>query len=131
MRIGELARQVGVATSAIRFYEESGLLPEPLRTPAGYRDYDPGMVDRLAFIRSGQAVGLTLAELREVLAIRDSGEPPCRHVTELLDQRLAEVDQRIRELRRIRRVLASLAAVAADTDPAECPPEGICRIITG
>ncbi len=131
MRIGELARQVGVATSAIRFYEESGLLPEPARTPAGYRDYDPEVVDRLAFIRAGQAVGLTLGELRDVLAIRDAGEPPCRHVTELLDKRLAEVDERIRELRRLRRDLASLAEVAADLDPAECPPESICQIISG
>ncbi len=131
MRIGELARQVGVATSAIRFYEESGLLPEPARTPAGYRDYDPEVVDRLAFIRAGQAVGLTLGELRDVLAIRDAGEPPCRHVTELLEKRLAEVDERIRELRRLRRDLASLAEVAADLDPAECPPESICQIISG
>ncbi len=131
MRIGELARQVGVATSAIRFYEESGLLPEPARTPAGYRDYDPEVVDRLAFIRAGQAVGLTLGELRDVLAVRDAGEPPCRHVTELLDQRLAEVDERIRELRRLRRDLASLAEVAAGIDPSECPPESICQIISG
>ena len=71
MQIGGVARTIGVATSAIRFYEEPGLLPEPDQTPAGDREYHPAIIDRLAFIRVGQAVGLTLAELREVLGIRD------------------------------------------------------------
>lgn len=130
MQIGEVARKVGVATSAIRFYEESGLLPEPERTPSGYRDYDPAVIDRLAFVRAGQAVGLTLGELREVLQIRDRGEVPCRHVTELIDSRIREIDERLRDLRKLRRDLAGLSETAADLDPAECTPESVCRILT-
>jgi DNA-binding transcriptional MerR regulator len=131
MQIGELARKVGVATSAIRFYEETGLLPEPDRTPSGYRDYDPAVIDRLSFIRAGQAVGLTLAELREVLGIRDRGEAPCTHVAELIDLRITEIDQRIGDLGRLRRDLTALAKEALDFDPANCPPESVCRILTG
>lgn len=130
MQIGEVAGKIGVATSAIRFYEEAGLLPEPERTPSGYRDYDPSIVDRLAFIRAGQAVGLTLNELKEVLGIRDRGEAPCRHVTELIDTRLSDIDQRIKDLRELRRDLTALADTASRFDPDECPPDSICRIIT-
>lgn len=130
MQIGEIARQVGVATSAIRFYEESGLLPEPERTPSGYREYEPAVIDRLVFIRAGQAVGLTLAELKEVLDIRDRGEVPCIHVAELIDRRIGEIDQRIRDLRKLRRDLTSLAETAARFDPTDCPPESVCRILT-
>lgn len=130
MQIGEVADQVGLATSAIRFYEEKGLIPAPERTEAGYRDYDPGVVERLEFIRAGQAVGLTLRELGHVLQIRDRGESPCRHVTELLDVRIDDVHKRIQDLRRMRRELVALRARAADLTPEDCAPESICRIIS-
>jgi DNA-binding transcriptional MerR regulator len=130
MQIGEVARKVGVATSAIRFYEEAGLIPEPVRTQSGYRDYDPAVIDRLVFIRAGQAVGLTLSELGDVLKIRDAGDSPCRHVTSLIDTRIGEIDERIGDLRRLRKDLAALAAKAADFDPEECPPESVCRILS-
>lgn len=129
MQIGEVAERVGLATSAIRFYEEKGLLPPPARTESGYRDYDPAVLERLEFIRAGQAVGLTLRELHQVLAIRDRGESPCRHVTELLDVRIDEVDERIEDLKSLRRDLNALRTQAADFDPADCPPESVCRII--
>lgn len=129
MQIGEVARRVGVATSAIRFYEEAGLIPEPARTHSGYRDYDPSVVDRLAFIRAGQSVGLTLSELGDVLKIRGGGESPCRHVAELIDTRIREIDDRMKNLRRLRRDLVDLSVKAADFDPDECPPESVCRIL--
>jgi DNA-binding transcriptional MerR regulator len=131
MQIGEVARAVGVATSAIRFYEEAGLLPEPERTSSGYREYALDILERLGFIRAGQAVGLTLVELRDVLAIRDRGEAPCTHVATLISTRLDEIDQRLRDLRKLRKDLTALAETAARFDPAECPPESVCRILTG
>lgn len=130
MQIGEIARSVGLATSAIRFYEEKGLLPEPDRTASGYRDYDPSVVDRLQFIRAGQAVGLTLRELSQVLDIRDHGESPCRHVAELLNDRIFEVDQRISDLRALRSELVGLRQHADELDPAECSPPRICEILS-
>ncbi|HEX6220903.1 MAG TPA: MerR family DNA-binding protein [Acidimicrobiia bacterium] len=87
------------------------------------------VVERLEFIRAGQAVGLTLRQLNQVLQIRDRGESPCRHVTELLDMRIYEVDERIQDLVRLRRDLIAVRAQAADLDPADCPPESVCRII--
>jgi DNA-binding transcriptional MerR regulator len=131
MQIGEVARKAGIATSAIRFYEDAGLLPEPERTDSGYRIYDPAVVDRLAFIRAGQGVGLSLSELGDVLRIRDRGDAPCSHVTDLIDTRIKEIEERMRDLRRMKKDLLALADTAADFDAADCPPESVCRILTG
>jgi DNA-binding transcriptional MerR regulator len=129
MRIGEIADRAGVPAKTIRFWEDQRLLPPPGRTPADYRDYDPAVLDRLAFIRHAQAAGLTLDAIRQVLEIRDGGQPPCVHVTDLIARRLAEVDARLAELTRTRDQLVVLAARAAAQDPADC--RGYCSIIDG
>jgi DNA-binding transcriptional MerR regulator len=129
MRIGEIASRAGVPAKTIRFWEDQRLLPAPSRTPAGYRDYDPAIVDRLAFIRHAQAAGLALAAIRQVLEVRDGGQPPCVHVTDLIARRLAEVEARMAELTRTRDQLVVLAARAAAQDSADC--RGYCSIIGG
>ncbi|MER5209589.1 heavy metal-responsive transcriptional regulator [Streptomyces sp. NPDC002838] len=131
MRIGDLAATSGLTTKAIRFYEQAGLLPEPPRTPGGYRDYPERTTRRLAFIRDAQGAGLTLAEIRSVLALRDAGASPCTHVTALIDQHLADIDRRLTELRQTRAALRALTERAAATDPAECTDAHICRILVG
>jgi MerR family copper efflux transcriptional regulator len=130
MRIGELSERSGVPSTALRYYEQAGLLPAPSRTSSGYRVYDADVLPRLKFIRAAQAVGLSLADIREILRIRDSGSPPCRHVVSLLDQRRAEVAARIRELRQLERDLAQLGVAGRDLDPARCDPFGICGVIS-
>ncbi|MFD8644198.1 MULTISPECIES: heavy metal-responsive transcriptional regulator [Streptomyces] len=129
MRIGELATRAGLSTKAIRFYEESGLLPEPPRTPGGYRDYPEQSVVRLSFVRDAQAAGLTLAEIRSVLTLRDSGQAPCGRVGALIDQHLADIDRRIAELGEARSALRELARRAAATDPDTCAEGDICTIL--
>ena len=97
---------------------------------AGYRDYDPAILDRLAFIRQAQAAGLSLEHIRQILYIRDGGQPPCVHVTGLITRRLAEVEVRLAELARTRDQLAALANRAAAQNPADC--QGYyCSIIAG
>jgi len=129
MRIGEAAGQAGVTAKTVRFWEDQNLLLPPARTAVGYRDYDPAIVERLAFIRHAQAAGLTLEHIRQVLDIRDGGQPPCVHVTGLIAQRLGEVDARLAELTHARDQLVVLAARAAAQGPADC--QGYCSIITG
>ena len=129
MKIGEIAGQAGVPAKTIRFWEDQALLPHPARTPSGYRDYEPAILERLAFIRQAQAAGLTLEHIRQVLDIRDGGEPPCVHVTGLIARRLGEVEARLAELARARDQLAELAGRAAAQDPADC--RGYCSIIAG
>ena len=127
MKIGEVAERSGVPAKTIRFWEDHRLLPAPARTPVGYREFDPAILERLAFIRHAQAAGLTLEHIRQVLDIRDEGQPPCVHVAGLIARRLAEVEARLAELARTRDQLAALAARAAAQDPADC--YGYCSII--
>jgi len=127
MKIGELAAHSGVSTKTIRFWEEAGVVPVPSRTSSGYRDYGPAAVDRLTFIRHAQSAGFTLHQIRRVLGIGDSGERPCEHVTQLITERLAEVEARIADLKATRSHLRVLARRASDQDPAQCT--GYCSIL--
>jgi len=126
MKIGEVAERSGVPAKTIRFWEDQRLLPAPARTPAGYRDYDAAILERLAFIRHAQAAGLTLEHIGQVLDIRDGGQPPCVHVADLIARRLADVETRLAELARARDQLAKLAVRAAAQDPADC--RGYCSV---
>jgi MerR family transcriptional regulator, copper efflux regulator len=130
MRIGELAERAGISTKAIRYYEQVGILSPPDRTASGYRSYDEAALGRLGFVRAAQAVGLTLGEIRQVVAFRDQGQAPCAHVTELLHRHAADLDARIRELQQLRGELQQLAERAATLDPEQCPPERVCHVIT-
>ncbi|GAA2628285.1 heavy metal-responsive transcriptional regulator [Streptomyces vastus] len=129
MRIGELAAANDLTPKTIRFYEQAGLLPAPPRTAGGYRDYPPRTGARLAFVRDAQSAGLTLAEIRSILALRDSGEAPCAHVTDLIQQHLDDIERRMAELRKTRTALRGLAERAATTDPSTCTDADICSII--
>ncbi|MBW3619519.1 MAG: heavy metal-responsive transcriptional regulator [Actinobacteria bacterium] len=130
MLIGELAEATGVTAKTLRYYEQQGLLPAPDRTAGGYRDYDPAIVQRVAFIRQAQAAGLTLRQIGEVLAVRDDGRAPCQHVAEVVDERLGDVEARLRKLRRTRDQLRRLRSRLDELDPADCPPGEICRAVT-
>jgi len=129
MRIGELAEAAGTTAKTLRFYEDQGLLPPAERTPSGYRDYAPDSLGRLDFIRRGQAAGLTLAQIRQILGIRDSGTPPCEHVRDLLDRRLLDLDSQIAELAALRETLAVLRYRVTDADPETCPADQVCRYL--
>ena len=65
-----------MTTKALRYYERVGLLPEPDRTDSGYRDYGHTVFDRLRFIRAAQAVGLTLGEIRGIIAFANKAARP-------------------------------------------------------
>ncbi len=123
MRIGELAKTAGVTPDTIRYYEREGLLPSPQRTESGYRDYGPGVMDDLLFIKKAQALGLKLSDVREVLEISSGGKPPCEHVRATVSARLVEVEERLRELRALR---ATLRETLERLDRAP-PPKAGCR----
>ena len=129
MRIGELADQAGVTVKTVRYYEDIGVLASPGRTPSGYRDYDTGALDRLAFVRTAQSVGLTLGEIREIVALRDRGETPCEHVAELIERRATEIEQRVVALQALQGELRQLAYRARSLNPADCQPNQVCHLI--
>src|SRR5262245_24580461 len=78
--IGEVAARSGLSRKALRLYEMRGILPVPHRTPSGYRSYESDVLGLLAFVRRGRRLGLTLAELAHVVALRRAGAAPCTHV---------------------------------------------------
>lgn len=119
MRIGEVADDVGVNPKTIRYYESQGLMPEPPRTPSGYRSYGPEDVERLAFIRRARELDLQLDEIREILALREDGDRPCNYVLDVARRRLAELDDRIAAMQRARAELEALIGRAGDLPPGE------------
>jgi DNA-binding transcriptional MerR regulator len=119
MRIGELADRLGVTTKSIRFYESIGLLPDPARTPSGYRDYAEVDAERLTFIKTAQRLGLSLDEIGEIIAFRDRGQQPCGYVAGVLRRQVTDLDRRITEMRKLRDELRALEAKAALGDHAE------------
>lgn len=127
MLIGAVAERAGVSAKTLRFYEDEGLLPTPGRTSGGYRDYPAEAVDRVVFIRHAQTAGLTLGQVRQVLDIRDDGDPPCEHVATLVAERLAEVERRIEALLETRARLRELDRRTQALDPTDC--RGYCAII--
>ncbi|MGQ7787968.1 heavy metal-responsive transcriptional regulator [Nesterenkonia sp. PF2B19] len=129
MRIGELAEITGTTPKTLRFYEEQGLLPAAARTAAGYRDYPRRTAERIGFIHRGKAAGLTLAQIRTILEVRDRGEAPCGHVRGLLSAERAELDRRIAELQDLRQAVAALEERAADVDPAACRADQVCQYL--
>lgn len=109
MRSGELATAAGVSTDTLRHYERMGLLPNPKRTAANYRDYPAGTLRRVRTIQQALALGFTLRELSQIFEERDSGGRPCEQVRRLGAAKLAQLEARIAAMRtlrnRMRRVL--------------------------
>ncbi|PKQ27113.1 MAG: heavy metal-responsive transcriptional regulator [Actinobacteria bacterium HGW-Actinobacteria-4] len=129
MRIGELAHSAGLNATAVRYYESIGLLPEPGRTASGYRDYDEDALERLRFVRDSQAAGLTLAETREILEMKASGQSTCEHTRALVDRHLAEIDSQIASLLAAKSELTALATRADALDPTHCRDPHACQVI--
>lgn len=130
MRIGQLAKQAGVSTKTIRYYESVGLLPEPARTASGYRSYEGGSLERLRFIRDAQNSGLSLAEIASVLELKEAGTSSCHHTRSLLSRHLAELDRQIERLRETRRKLTAMAERADRLDPGTCTDPNRCQVIS-
>ena len=103
MNIGEVARRASVTADTIRYYERVGLLPKPPRTAAGYRQYGPGIVDRLAVVRNAQRFGFSLHEIAGFLRVRDAGGKPCHDVRAGAQRLLQAVDRQIAALTGVRR----------------------------
>ena len=108
MKIGELATSAGVSVDTIRFYERRGLLQLPPRRASGYRTYTPTAVDRVRLIKSAQALGLTLDEVVDFLALLDQGKATCENQRPRLRAVVERLDQEIARLSATRTKIAGL-----------------------
>jgi DNA-binding transcriptional MerR regulator len=116
MKIGELAQRVGVGIDTVRYYERQGLLPVPERVASGYRRYDEVDVARLRFVRRAKALGFTLLEIRELLALSGRREEDMGSLKAAAIEKLSDVEVKLAELTRIRDGLRALVA--------SCPGHG-------
>ncbi len=125
MTIGRLAERAGVNIDTIRYYERNGLLPAPTRRASGYREYAAADIERLRFIRRAKELGFTLTEIAELLSLTADRHNDMRGVKRKAEERLTQVEHKIKELQRVRRGLQKLIAV--------CPGHGElarCPIVT-
>lgn len=129
MKIGQLARETGFKDKTIRYYERQGLLPDPGRTPSGYREYGTEDVDRLQFVQKAKRLGFSLNDIKSVLQIHGRKEPTCAHVRILLDEKLAQVDSLLEDLSAIRKEMVRLRDQVRGVE--DCRPSGgrVCEII--
>jgi DNA-binding transcriptional MerR regulator len=128
LKIGDVSKRSGIGIEALRFYEKSGLLDRPFRTESGYRVYDSSVLERLAFIKQAQALGFSLDEVKRIIEDARTGQSPCDEVREIVRQRLEELDERMREMRRYRKELAD---TLGEWDKVGRAPGHICGLIEG
>lgn len=107
MRIGSIAKKIGLSVDAIRFYERNALIPHPQRTEGGFRQYDGSDVEALAFIRRVQGLGFTLAEVRDLVHLRRNRLQPCAPVRRRLEQKLTHVHRKLTDLQKLEGELRS------------------------
>lgn len=128
MKIGELSQLSGIGIEALRFYERSGLMGRPARTASGYRMYTAEVLERLDFIKRAQVLGFSLDEIRQIIVEKEAGGSPCAEVREIVRDRLQELDERMREMKRYRK---ELAAALAEWDEAGDVEGHVCGLIEG
>lgn len=120
--------EAGVSAKAVRLWESKGLLPQAQRTEAGYRRFSDDDIGVLRFIRQAKTLGLTLAEIKDVLELQRGGAAPCGRVTALLDERIADIDRTLAELRTLRRALTGARDTARESRR-RGEDAVVCRII--
>ena len=119
--IGQLGQATGTKVTTIRFYEEQGLLREPLRSPSGRRQYGETDRLRLAFIRRSRSLGFPIDAVRELLTLSDDASTSCTAVDTIARAHLSDIDQKIADLMAMRTLtvalLRSAVGMIAITEP--------------
>jgi DNA-binding transcriptional MerR regulator len=122
--ISQLAHAAEVPTTTVRYYERIGLMQPEDRSEGNYRLYSDESLRKLKFIRTAQAIGFTLDDVKALLSTPDSSAASCRQVQALIEARLAEVAQRLKDLRHVQQVLKSALAKCRQTERVNC-----CHVI--
>ena len=127
LRIGEVAAESGLPVKTIRYYEETGLLlPTVERSESGYRLFQPQVLNRLAFIRRSQSLGLTLQEVQQILAVHDHGQLPCGEMRQHLELKVEAIEQQIQALETLRAELKGILSGWQDQPSSDRISQTIC-----
>ncbi len=119
---GQLAKKANVKKETVRYYERRGLIPEPMRTESGYRQYSQDTVSRIKFIKRAQELGFSLKEIEELLSLRVDNHTTCGDFKNIAEIKISEVEEKIHSLNQIKKALKKLVALCSDEGPtSECP----------
>ncbi len=120
---GQLAQKTSVNVETIRFYERRKLLLKPKKSKSGYRQYSESDVVRILFIKRAKELGFTLSEISELLSLKLDSKTTCGDVKKLSENKLADVEERIRDLQRIKKKLEELITLCEqeNASTSECP----------
>lgn len=122
LTIGDVARKAQVNVETLRYYERRGLLAKPPRSDSNYRLYPEDAVKRVRFIRRAQELGFTLKEIGELLSLRATAGASCKAVRQLAEEKIADVNEKIRTLEAMHTALAKLVAQCSGQGPiTDCP----------
>jgi MerR family copper efflux transcriptional regulator len=124
LTIGKIAHSAGVGVETVRFYERQGLIAAPQRTPSGYRQYPEGTVARIRFIRRAKALGFSLRDIRDLLALRIDPVTSSAEVKARAQAKITEIEHKIDALQQMKETLVSLTT-ACDG----CVPVSVCPIL--
>jgi MerR family transcriptional regulator, copper efflux regulator len=123
-RIGDVGQQLGLSVDTLRYYEKITLLRNIKRTPAGIRIYSDADISRLKFIQRAQKMNFSLAEIKDLLKMREDPQHTRAEVRELSHRKLAEIESHLEDLNILRNELTLLVNLCTASD------EG-CPIIDG
>ena len=122
LTIGQVARRAGFGIETVRFYERKGLIDEPPRRTSGYRQYPASVISRLRFIKRAKDLGFSLREIKELLSLRVEPTTTCSDIQKRAEAKIADVEGKIRSLKRMKEVLTRLTASYGGVGPvSECP----------
>ena len=122
LTIGQLAQGAGVSVDTVRFYERTGLLPQPQRRASGYRQYADDDVRRLRFVRRAKDLGFSLEDIAELLSLEQRRGEATARARSVAARKLADVEQKIAELSRLREALHDLIEACPGQGSPECCP---------
>ncbi len=131
MKIQEFAQLTGLPSKTIRYYETIGILSSPQRAPNGYREYSEQDLARARFVAGARSLDLSLEEIREILAMQDRREAPCRTLLDLIEHKANYIEERIRLLKQMEVDLRELHQLGLtfptdDVDGKNC----ICHLVS-
>lgn len=124
--ISQLAKAADIPTTTVRYYERIGLVEPDGRSQGNYRLYGNESLKKLKFIRAAQAVGFTLEDVKSLLADDAGEEPTCGNVQGLIEARLTDIEERLKDMRHVRKVLKSALEQCHQQKKSDC-----CHVVTG
>ena len=122
LTIGKVAQKAGIGAETVRFYEKEGLIGPAARTEANYRVYESVDIARLRFIRRAKSLGFTLKEIKDLLSLRHNSGASKEDVKRQTEAKIADIEQKIRDLSSIKATLEKLDERCDGHGPAnDCP----------